>query len=106
MKGMEKALAIRLYRTLRKSGASQLLVGIDKETLEFVLGEKQNKRPINQKYVVISTPKKYLFYEGKGVKPLMFFLPKRGSTAHEEVVKEIIEIVHKQEKIPLKKRKK
>ncbi|OIU66433.1 hypothetical protein [Rossellomorea aquimaris] len=105
MKGMEKVLAIRLYRTLKKSGASQLIVGIDKQTLEFVLGAKQNRQTINKKYVVISTPKKYLFYEGKGVKPLMFFLPKRGSAAHEQVVNEIIEIVHKQEKVPLKERK-
>lgn len=106
MKGMEKVLAIRLYRTFKKSGASQLLVGIDKGTLEFVLGEKQNRRPISQKFVLISTPEKYLFYEGKGIKPLMFFLPKKGTTAHEEIVKEIIEVVHKQKNIPLKERKK
>jgi hypothetical protein len=106
MKGMQRILALRLYRTLKKSGASHLHVGVDKDTLEFVLGKKQNRRPITPKYVVISTPKKYLFYEGKGVKPIMFFLPKKGSSDHEKAVNEIIEIVHKQEKIPLKERKK
>ncbi|QTC41470.1 hypothetical protein I7V34_20875 [Bacillus sp. V3] len=106
MKGMEKILSLRLYRTLKKSGASHLHVGVDRDTLEFVLGEKKNRRPINQKYVVVSTPKKYIFYEGKGVKPLMFFLPKRGTAAHEEVVNEIIDVVHKQAMIPLLVRKK
>jgi hypothetical protein len=106
MKGMERILALRLQRKLKKTGASHLHVGVDKDTLEFVLGKKQNRRPITPKYVVISTPRKYLFYEGKGVKPLMFFLPKKGSADHEKVVSEIIEIVHKQEKISLKERKK
>jgi hypothetical protein len=36
----------------------------------------------------------------------MLFLPKKGTAAREEVVNEIIDVVHKQAMIPLQERKK
>ncbi|MCA1054338.1 hypothetical protein LCM10_05005 [Rossellomorea aquimaris] len=105
MKLLEKIIGTKLYWKFTKSGATHLLVGVDKEKGDFVLGEDQKRVPITDAFIVVSTPNNYLFYKGRSLNPLMFFLPKRGSDSHDEVVKEMIEAVRR-ENVTMKERKK
>lgn len=105
MKLLEKVIGMRFYKNFKKSGASHLLVGIDMKNSNFILGEDKKRYPITDEFKLVSTPNNYIFYKGKSPKPLMFFLPKRGNDLHEEVLKEILITVQK-ENISIKERKK
>ncbi|WP_078380711.1 hypothetical protein [Sutcliffiella halmapala] len=102
-----KSFGKKLYKTHKKRNAMSLDIRFDKKSQWFVFsGREQEKYTKNAKLTIVSTPNNYIFYIGKGLYAGKLFLPKHGDEAQKLIVKEIIDILHNKENIPIRTSKK
>lgn len=101
MKAMPGALAKKFYKTQMNKGQTQLQVGFNKRKRTFFFGPNQKEYLSHAKLFVFSTSNNFLFYYGRSPRAVKFFLPKKGTEAHERSVKEIIEALRKEENVSI-----